>query len=82
MAQLVGSRRGLDAAVAQLDLPPSAQLLGPIPLDAKDSWHVLVRAPLEATPELTTSLAALKALRSARKEDEVVTVRVDPVDSW
>jgi primosomal protein N' (replication factor Y) len=82
MAQLVGSRQALDTAVAQLDLPSTAQLLGPIPFDAKGSWHVLVRAPLEATPELTSSLAALKAFRSARKESEVVTVRVDPVDSW
>jgi primosomal protein N' (replication factor Y) len=82
MAQLVGSRQALDAALAQLDLPASAQALGPIPLDSKDGWHVLVRAPLEATFELTSALAALKAFRSARKERDLVTVRVDPVDSW
>ena len=34
------------------------------------------------TAELTDALAALKAVRSARKEADVVTVRVDPVDGW
>lgn len=98
MAQLVGSREGVEAALAQLDVPPRAQVLGPMPLDAwrstkprrsdetaepaRPGWHALVRAPLEATGELTRALAALKAFRSARKEPEVVAVQVDPLDQW
>ncbi len=50
--------------------------------DDPGSWHALVRGPLEVTAELTDALAALKAVRSARKEADVVTVRVDPVDGW
>ena len=42
--------------------------------------HALVRVPPAATLELTRALIALKAVRSARKEPEVVTVRVDPLD--
>jgi primosomal protein N' (replication factor Y) len=43
---------------------------------------VLVRVPPEATLELTRALIALRAVRSARKESEVVTVRVDPLDMF
>ena len=98
MAQLRGSRAALEGALAQLRLPAGAQMLGPMPLgtwshsgtgsgdggsdDDPGSWHALVRAPLEVTAELTDALAALRALRSARKEGDVVTVRVDPVDGW
>ena len=98
MAQLVGSREGVEGALAQLDVPPAAQVLGPMPLDvwratktgradetsepARPGWHALVRAPLDATGELTHALAALKAFRSARKEPEVVAARVDPLDQW
>ncbi|GAA1989862.1 primosomal protein N' [Terrabacter lapilli] len=44
--------------------------------------HVLVRVPLSETPALTRALVSLKAFRSARKEAEVVTVRVDPLDTF
>lgn len=98
MAQLRGSRAAVEGALGQLRLPAAAQVLGPMPLDAwsrsgagrgdagsdddPGSWHALVRGPLEVTAELTDALAALKAVRSARKEADVVTVRVDPVDGW
>ena len=105
VAQLTGSRKALETALRQLEplgLPPSAQLLGPVPLGpaaphrgggpphAEDDaparavadHHVLVRVPLAATLELTRALVALKAVRSARKEVEVVTVRVDPLDMF
>lgn len=98
MAQLRGSRIAVEGALGQLRLPAAAQVLGPMPLDAwsrsgagrgdvasdddPGSWHALVRGPLEVTAELTDALAALKAVRSARKEADVVTVRVDPVDGW
>ncbi len=44
--------------------------------------HVLVRAPASETESLTRALLALKAFRSARKESEVVAVRVDPLDTF
>jgi primosomal protein N' (replication factor Y) len=44
--------------------------------------HVLVRVAPAATLELTRALSALKAVRSARKDPEAVTVRVDPLDMF
>jgi primosomal protein N' (replication factor Y) len=43
---------------------------------------VLVRVPAAETESLTRALLALKAFRSARKETDVVAVRVDPVDTF
>jgi primosomal protein N' (replication factor Y) len=91
MAQLVGARRALAEALTQLDLPDAAQLLGPMPLatprrQAADEpaadTHALLRIGPGDTLSLTRALLALKAFRSARKEREVVSVRVDPTDSW
>ncbi len=102
MAQLTGTRRGVEGALEQLDLPDGAQLLGPMPLRlprrptgsvtrgggaddvprAPADRHALIRIDGSRTDELTRSLIALKAVRSARKEAEVVSVRVDPTDSW
>ncbi|HET8987748.1 MAG TPA: primosome assembly protein PriA [Humibacillus sp.] len=44
--------------------------------------HVLLRVAPAATHDLTRALIALKAVRSARKEPDVVTVRVDPLDMF
>jgi primosomal protein N' (replication factor Y) len=91
MAQLTGSRRAVEEALRQLELPGAAQVLGPMPVPdlarrgttgSEPGWHALVRAPIEATEELTLSLQALKAFRSARKEPETVTVRIDPDDGF
>jgi primosomal protein N' (replication factor Y) len=91
MAQLVGARRAVNEALAQLDLPEGAQLLGPMPLPAPrrpdgdepvPDTHALLRIGPGDTLALTRALLALKAFRSARKEREVVSVRVDPTDSW
>jgi primosomal protein N' (replication factor Y) len=90
-ARLSGARRALEEALAQLDLPEGAQLLGPMPAptvrapaggEPAPEWHALVRAPQEATLRLTRALLALRAFRSARKESHIVTVRVDPADGW
>ena len=102
VAQLTGTRRALEEALEQADLPASAQVLGPVPLAGvvasrrgpaggsggaegerrPSDHHVLVRVPAGDTAELTRALVALRAFRSARKEADVVTVRVDPVDGW
>jgi primosomal protein N' (replication factor Y) (superfamily II helicase) len=46
----------------------------------EDRLQVLLRSPLEEGPVLTSALVAMRAVRSARKEREAVTVRVDPTD--
>lgn len=90
-ARLSGGRRALEEALTQLDVPEGAQLLGPMPTptlrgpaagQSSPEWHALVRAPCDQTLALTRALLAMRALRSARKESDVVMVRVDPADGW
>jgi primosomal protein N' (replication factor Y) (superfamily II helicase) len=47
---------------------------------APPTIQLLLRASLDEGPALTAALRAMKAIRSARKEPEPVSVRVDPVD--
>jgi primosomal protein N' (replication factor Y) (superfamily II helicase) len=46
----------------------------------EDRLQVLLRSPLDEGAVLTSALVAMRAVRSARKEREAVTVRVDPSD--
>ena len=62
--------------------PPGAPGETAAPVRAVADHHVLVRVAPSATLELTRALIALRAVRSARKEVEVVTVRVDPLDMF
>ena len=92
MAQLVGSRHALQDALERSDLPGDIERLGPSPLGpgfgtrgtgtaaADDRLQVLLRSPLDEGAELSRALVAMRAVRSARKEREPVTVRVDPTD--
>ncbi len=99
VAQLTGSRRALEEALGQADLPAAAQVLGPVRLASSGApprrppgdgeserapadHHVLARVPASETQSLTRALLALKAFRSARKETDVVAVRVDPLDMF
>jgi primosomal protein N' (replication factor Y) (superfamily II helicase) len=99
VAQLTGGRRALEEALEQADLPPAAQVLGPVRLSqagplprrpavdgeldrAVADHHVLIRVPASETESLTRALLALKAFRSARKETDIVAVRVDPIDTF
>ena len=52
IAQLTGSRRALEEALAQVDLPPAAQVLGPLPFTAADGFRASGREDgSEATGE-------------------------------
>jgi len=104
MAQLVGSRAAVQAALEVAGLADSVERLGPLPWspvgpaaggmaaggtaagaggtgdDAAPKIQLLLRARLEDGPALTAALKDMRAVRSARKEREPVSVRVDPVD--
>ena len=100
VAQLTGSRRALEEALGQADLPggrpgararagsrsgapprrPARQTVSPS--EPAADHHVLARVPASETQSLTRALLALKAFRSARKETDVVAVRVDPLDMF
>lgn len=96
MASLEGTEHDLAEAAAELTLPPTGELLGPVPLtdlapaargprggrvDADpDAARMLVRVASADRKALATALSHLTAARSVRKGAAVVRVRVDPED--
>jgi len=80
LAVLTAPRPALEAATAELDLPASASVLGPLPHGATDRWRTLVTVPRPDGPAMARELAALRARASARKDPDPVSVRVDPPD--
>ncbi len=80
LAVLTGPRPALEAATAELDLPGTASVLGPLPHGATDRWRTLVTVPRPDGPALARELAAMRARASARKDADPVSVRVDPPD--
>ena len=89
MAQVIGPRAAVSAALDHGELDPATERLGPLPFraaglgpDAAEPLvQVLLRTPLEHGPQLAASLAAMRAGRSARKEKDSVAVRMDPVEA-
>ncbi len=80
LAVLTGPRTALEAATAELDLPATASVLGPLPHGAPDRWRTLVTVPRHDGAAMTGELAAMRARASARKDPDPVSVRVDPPD--
>lgn len=91
MAALTGSRAALESALAELPLPGSASVLGPlphapaapagrVPRSEEERWRLLVTVAPEDAALLARELAALRARASARKDPDPVTVRMDPPD--
>jgi len=86
MAQVVGPRGPLVAALEAASLPSTVERLGPLPFRGPTPTagpplaQVLLRVPRPQHDELAHHLAALRAERSARKEPESVSVRMDLAD--
>ena len=85
MAQVVGPRGPLAAAVEAADLDGSIERLGPLPFrssapSGSPLAQVLLRVPRERRADLAHRLAAMRAERSARKEPESVSVRMSLAD--
>jgi primosomal protein N' (replication factor Y) len=80
LAALTGTRAALDAALAEVPLPASAGVLGPLPTGTEHRWRALLTVPVEEAPSLARELAALRARAAARKDPDPVHVRVDPRD--
>ncbi len=83
MASLTGTRTAVAAAVsATLSEPgigPDVEVLGPLPV-GEATTRMLLRAPVSERASLAAALGAMRVVRSARKEPETVTVRMDPPD--
>jgi len=80
LAVLTGARPALEAATSELELPPTASVLGPLPHGVTDRWRTLVTVARPDGPALARELAAMRARASARKDPDPVSVRVDPPD--
>ncbi|WP_415364810.1 primosomal protein N' [Saccharothrix sp. BKS2] len=79
MATVDGSRDALAAVLDDLQLPPSGEVLGPVPLD-EDRERALVRVARPDGRSLAAVLSELQSVRSARKEPEAVRVKLDPLE--
>jgi primosomal protein N' (replication factor Y) (superfamily II helicase) len=76
LATVTGEPGAVDDALTLLDLPPGAEVLGPVPVD--DESRVVVRVPRVQGPALSRALGEVQRVRSARKLD-AVRIQVDPV---
>jgi primosomal protein N' (replication factor Y) (superfamily II helicase) len=85
IAELTGSYAAIRELIAEARLADAVEVLGPTPLDpartdAAAPHRALLRSPRRSGPALTQALRAAQGVRSARKADEFVRVRVDPLD--
>jgi primosomal protein N' (replication factor Y) len=76
VATLTGPADLLEVALASLDLPTGAEVLGPVPVE--DEERYVVRVPRTAGAQLSAALVLMQSQRSARKEPHL-KVDVDPV---
>lgn len=80
VAALRGPRRALTELVDLAALPDDVDRLGPVPVPGSDDLHVLIRASSDRRPEVVRALTAAKAVRSARREEGVVRIRIGTVE--
>jgi primosomal protein N' (replication factor Y) len=83
MAAVDGAPETLDGLEEAVNLPPGAELLGPVPLPAgrtepeRERERLLIRVPRSQSRALAAALAALQAGRSARKLPDPLRVELD-----
>ncbi len=88
MAALSGPHDAVRALLDTADLPPGAEVLGPVPVPDHDAGgpgepaanavRFLVRAPRSGGAALAVALRAGQAARTARKEPGAVRLELDP----
>ncbi len=86
MASVTGGPEHVRELLEQVELPEEAELLGPVPVGtelAEDGTHrterALLRVPRNRIGALTRSLKVAAAARSARRDEYLAHVRVDPL---
>ncbi|WP_338675434.1 primosomal protein N' [Streptomyces sp. SCSIO 30461] len=95
MASVMGRADAITAFLATADLPPEAEILGPVPLPpaaavrprkpgdppAGEQWErVLLRVPPGSGAALASALKSAQSSRLARGGGDTVRVRIDPPD--
>ncbi|GAA0413990.1 putative primosomal protein N' [Acrocarpospora corrugata] len=78
MATLTGAPAAVREMLGALALPPRADVLGPVPVEAGQE-RAMIRVPRAGGSELARVLKGAEGVRSARKAD-LVRVQVDPLD--
>ncbi len=85
VATVTGDPADLEQALASLQLPPGAEVLGPVPVEwgreahGDESVRYVVRVPRASGAALSAALGELQAQRSTRKLPHV-RVEVDPAE--
>lgn len=81
MATLDGPPDALATALEDLVLPPTGEVLGPVPLsDDEQRERALVRVSRVHGKALAEHLATLQATRSARKDPTPIRIKLDPLE--
>jgi primosomal protein N' (replication factor Y) len=89
MASVTGEPALVRELIDGVELPASADLLGPVPVgagqagDGPATERALLRTPRADVHELTSALkaaAAARSVRNARKDEPIARIRVDPLD--
>ncbi|OLF13736.1 primosome assembly protein PriA [Actinophytocola xinjiangensis] len=80
MAAVDGQATALATFLEELTLPPSGEILGPVPIGPDDRERALVRTTRAEGRALAAVLAAAQHVRTARKEPDPIRVRLDPLE--
>jgi primosomal protein N' (replication factor Y) len=81
MATVDGTPDAVNAMLDELRLPPTGEILGPVPLgDDETKERALVRVARGEGRQLAAVLAEAQAVRTARKEQELVRIKLDPLE--
>jgi len=78
LAELTGTAPDLTDLLATVQLPRTAEVLGPAPFG--DIERAMVRVPRADSADLAVALKAAQGARSARHDGAAVRVRFDPAD--
>jgi primosomal protein N' (replication factor Y) len=86
MASVDGTPKALAAFLAELTLPASGEILGPVPLGEPDrdgnteKERALVRSTRAEGRALSAALSTAQHSRTARKDPDSIRVRLDPLE--
>lgn len=81
MASVDGLPKAVAAFLDELALPPSGEILGPVPIgEQSERERVLLRVVRAEGRALAVAVAATQAVRTARKEQDPVRVQLDPLE--
>ncbi|GLZ43149.1 primosomal protein N' [Actinokineospora sp. NBRC 105648] len=86
MASVDGPPSAVDRLLADLPLPPSGEVLGPVPLGEPDAdgqavrERALIRVDRAHGRALAAALAHAQAVRTARKDPDPLRVQLDPLE--